>query len=174
MIKKILGNGSVYYNKSKDSWVFDIRYTDENDKIKRKGISGVSEKDARKKGDDFIACNEISSNSYSYKTFDEVFALIVKAKKIKGTKEKSILREIQTYEKQLKDSLGNIQMIDLNAEIIQNALNDLAAAGYSDSVIKNHMILSDSAGKCIWTGKISDMILLLWSKFLNRLKTQKI
>lgn len=57
----------------------------------------MSEKDARKKGDDFIACNEISSNSYSYKTFDEVFALIVKAKKIKGTKEKSILREIQTY-----------------------------------------------------------------------------
>ncbi len=85
MIKKILGNGSVYYNKSKDSWVFDIRYTDENNKIKRKSIGGVSEKDARKKGDDFIACNEISSNSYSYKTFDEVFALIVKAKKVKGT-----------------------------------------------------------------------------------------
>lgn len=152
MIKKILGNGSVYYNESKDSWVFDIRYTDEYNKIKRKSIGGVSEKDARKKGDDFIACNEISSNSYSYKTFDEVFALIVKAKKIKGTKEKSILREIQTYEKQLKDSLGNIQMIDLNAEIIQNALDDIAAAGYSDSVIK----------------KSYDLIRQCWKMYMDR------
>ena len=63
MIKRFLGNGSVFYNKSKNVWVCELRYIDENNETKRRSVSGVSEKDARKKGEDINASNEITSKS---------------------------------------------------------------------------------------------------------------
>lgn len=139
MVKKLLGNGSVYENKvgKYSYWYFEIRYIDENGKKRKKNIRGSSKSDARKKGNAFIEEFKSKMSPYSLYRLDEIFEKVIENKRIySDIRPQSLITLTGAYDNHVRKVLGHFFMADLTSIAIQSLIDDVCRKSKSDSLPK--------------------------------------
>lgn len=137
MIVKIISKGAVYKKSvGKHSyWYCVIEYLDENGKKGKKYIRGFNAKDAREKGNQFMAEFNSVKAQYSRKTLNEIFDELIAVKQLSTPiRDSSVITLRSTYNNNIRDSIGNIPMCELTTMTIQSLLDDVCRGKTSDSI----------------------------------------
>ena len=143
MIVKIISKGAVYKKSvGKHSyWYYVVEYLDENGKKGKKYIRGFNAKDAREKGNQFMAEFNSVKAQYSRKTLNEIFDELIAVKQLSTPiRDSSVITLRSTYNNNIRDSIGNIPMCELTTMTIQSLLDDVCRCSERGfRVARNHL-----------------------------------
>ena len=132
------GEGSIYFSEKINAWRGDIKWTDRNGVVHRKGFSGKKKTEVRARMAEFKAQVLLSEGRFNadetlFREFCDYWMSEVLIHKLKPT---SYDRRKITLEHQVYPYLGDIPINDIKHADIQDMISKLSQSGLSYSTIK--------------------------------------
>jgi integrase len=133
------GEGSIYFNSSRNSWEGQFRYYDEAEARPRKRkFTGKSKTEVAKLGKDFVKAIEKDNEALRFKkkhgkTVQEWLETWLEKFVLNKVKIKTYERYVCSTKCHIIPYIGNVNLLDLSTETIQNMLNQLIETGGKDA-----------------------------------------
>lgn len=130
--------GSIYYSKSKGSYIGDIHWTDKNGKVNRKVFSSKDKNTVIEKMETFkrelkISDGQLDNGEITFEIFSESLMKTVFKERLKPS---ALLRKRQSLEHQVYPYIGYIPINEVSVHDVQSMINALSETDLSYSTIK--------------------------------------
>ena len=130
--------GSIYYSKSKGSYIGDIHWTDKNGKVNRKVFSSKDKNTVIEKMEAFkrelkISDGQLDNGEITFEDFSESLMKTVFKERLKPS---ALLRKRQSLDYQVYPYIGYIPINEVSVHDVQSMVNDLSKTELSYSTIK--------------------------------------
>ncbi len=130
--------GSIYYSKSKGSYIGDIHWTDKNGKVNRKVFSSKDKNTVIEKMEAFkrelkISDGQLDNGEITFEIFSESLMKTVFKERLKPS---ALLRKRQSLEHQVYPYIGYIPINEVSVHDVQSMINALSETDLSYSTIK--------------------------------------
>lgn len=130
--------GSIYYSKSKGSYIGDIHWTDKNGKVNRKVFSSKDKNTVIEKMEAFkrelkISDGQLDNGEITFEIFSESLMKTVFKERLKPS---ALLRKRQSLEHQVYPYIGYIPINEISVHDVQSMINALSETDLSYSTIK--------------------------------------
>ena len=130
--------GSIYYSKSKGSYIGDIHWTDKNGKVNRKVFSSKDKNTVIEKMEAFkrelkISDGQLDNGEITFEDFSESLMKTVFKERLKPS---ALLRKRQSLEYQVYPYIGYIPINEVSVHDVQSMINALSETDLSYSTIK--------------------------------------
>lgn len=132
------GNGSIFYDKSRQKWRAQIQWTDKAGEKHIKKFVGAKKTEVKNRLDEFrrqllISNGNIANGSVSFQEFAEAWLTNTLRNKLKPT---SYMRKEVTLNNQVYPLIGGIPIDQITHNDVQNMVNQLHNSGLSYSTVK--------------------------------------
>lgn len=132
------GNGSIFYDKSRQKWRAQIQWTDKAGEKHIKKFVGAKKTEVKNRLDEFrrqllLSNGNIANGSVSFQEFAEAWLINTLRNKLKPT---SYMRKEVTLNNQVYPLIGGIPIDQITHNDVQNMVNQLHNSGLSYSTVK--------------------------------------